>query len=126
MLVDSESEQKLTYQTIMYDIRLVQLLLDFIKYLYNLTLKQSAKEHLMPIETHIAKIFKELHIIFRLSCSNNSYNKEMVLKEGASQLLILSLKSRSRFVDVELDTLREILQSNQYAEESVARPSEII
>jgi hypothetical protein len=110
-----DPNKRMTFQTIMYDIRLVQLLLDFIKYLYNLTLKQSAKEHLMPLEIHIAKIFKEMHIIFTLSCSNNSYNKQMILKEGASELLILSLKSKSRFVDVELDTLREILMSSQCA-----------
>jgi hypothetical protein len=72
-----DPNKRMTFQTIMYDIRLVQLLLDFIKYLYNLTLKQSAKEHLMPLEIHIAKIFKEMHIIFTLSCSNNSYNKQM-------------------------------------------------
>jgi hypothetical protein len=78
-----DPNKRMTFQTIMYDIRLVQLLLDFIKYLYNLTLKQSAKEHLMPLEIHIAKIFKEMHIIFTLSCSNNSYNKQMILKEGA-------------------------------------------
>lgn len=90
----------------MYDIGLVRLLLQFIKYLYEITMRPKAISGLKPLESYIGRTFRDMHVIFRLSCAGNSYNKERVLKEGASELLTLSLSSRSRFMDVELETLK--------------------
>lgn len=53
-----EPELKLTYQTIMYDIGLVRLLLHFIKYLYEITMRPAAIRGLKPLESCIGRTFR--------------------------------------------------------------------
>lgn len=72
------------YQTMMYDIGLVRLMLQFLKYLYQITTMPRVISSLKPLESPIGRSFRDLHIIFRLSCVGNNYNKERILREGAS------------------------------------------
>lgn len=119
-------EQQLVYQTIMYDIGLLRLLLHFIKYLYSVTSRPDAIASLKPLETYIGRTFSDLHVIFRLACCGNNYNKERILHEGASELLVLSLSSHGRFMDVELETLKELLESKHHAGQNITRFDNIL